>query len=424
VSWINRPDGTKFIADNPSVKFWLSRITKPRTRDAYGQDLLLFCRWAKLTPEQLMEIRNTHKDQLAETRKKLGLPQPRNGNDDGGYVILDLLQNFILTGEVEISRTYSTGKTTKHITKIAECAKKYKSALYYAILSYFLYNRVGLPRDKFTISDTTKRTEAKTKYMPLEDARPIIAASRSPYKELFTMQLYSGMGSGEILSLNELWPVIKEQLDKGRETIQIDFSYRKTNPNPYFTFCPASLFEKFKHIAKDAVPFHTNRGKAIGDADILAMWKNSRKRAGITKRYTPHMFRDLFSTNAEAEAKMSKDYIEFCMGHKVDPNDYKQLYEKPDKVMAEWAKWRAYLDGPIAASQEQLAATQEQLNTVSEIAKGLLTDKLDKLEIDIKAIEDDLPTLHDPMIVGPLKARLKGLIEERDRVKPQLAALA
>ena len=427
--FLDHEEGKRFVKNNPSVKFWLDRVSRSGTKGTYAQCLNVFCRSVKLTPEQLMKIRNTPKDQLAELRLKLSLPSAQNGNDDGGYVVLDLLQNFILSGEVENTRTYESGKVFRKVTKIADCSRKYKSGLYYAVLSYFLYNRAALPRDKFTIKDTTKRTEKKTRYMPLEAANAIIAACKSPYKELFTIQKYSGMGSGEILSLNELWPTIKTQLESGENIVKIDFSYRKTNPNAYFTFCPADLLTKFKHI--QSTPFTTNRGTPITSADLLAAWKNSMKRTGISERYVPHMFRDLFSTSGLTDAKIGPTYLEFMLGHQVDTNEYRQLYQKPDTVKEEWMKWKRFLDAPVAASAEQVTALEQENKILRDaVVSALLPQKmnLQKLLDDLVAVELRKHHLHGEAGLESLPTKyvtpaMRELDSQIENINQQLEAL-
>jgi len=377
--WIDSDEGKRFLEDNPSVRHWLSRIGRPSSKDSYARALNLFCRGVDQTPEQLLNYVNTPPDQLPELRQTLHLPASKNG-DTGGYVVLDLLQTFLMQGKVEISRTYRTGKVLSRIAVIPETSKKYRKLLYASIQSFFIHNRAALPRDKWRIPESAARTgKVKPTYMPLPEARTIIGACKSPYRELFSTMLYSGMGVSELLSLNDatVWAEVQKQLAERKDPVRLDFRYRKNNPNAYFTFVPASLLMPFSGI--DAPPFRTNRTrrKPITEDDLRAAWKFARVRGGVEGKVTPHMFRDLMHTEAITETHLEKHYVDFLTGHTVDPQKYTQLYEKPRRVLEAWTQWRSYLEsGPKVATKEELTARdqkiQELQRQIDELRKGQL----------------------------------------------------
>jgi integrase len=331
-----------------------------------------------LTPEQLLSYVNTPAPKLAELRKTLHLPAARNG-DTGGYVMLDLLQSFLTHGKVEIKRTYkATGNIIARTTVIPETSKKYRKFLYASVQSFFIHNRAALPRDKWRVPESAARTgRVKPTYMPLVEGRNIIGACKTPYKELFSMMLYSGMGVSELLSLNDaaMWARVRKQLADGKDPVRMDFAYRKNNPKPYFTFAPAPLLKPFSGL--DAPAFKTNRarGKPITEDDLRSAWKFARLRAGVDRRVTPHQFRDLLHTEGLTETRLEKHYVDFLTGHVVDPLQYTQLYEKPGRVLEAWSKWRTYLDeGPSVATKEELTARDQTIQhlqqQIDELRKG------------------------------------------------------
>jgi integrase len=121
----------------------------------------------------------------------------------------------------------------------------------------------------------------------------------------------------------------------------------------------------------DAPPFKTNRarGKPITEDDLRAAWKFARARAGIDRKVTPHQFRDLLHTEAITETHLEKHYADFLTGHTVDPLQYTQLYEKPERVLEAWGKWRNYLDtGPRVATKEELTVRDQK---IQELQQGI-----------------------------------------------------
>jgi len=389
LAWIESTEGKAFAADNPSVQFWLSRIGRPGSRNSYARALNLYCRGVGLTPEQLLSYANKPAPELTELRKTLHLPAARNG-DTGGYVMLDLLQSFLTNGRVEIKRTYrATGKVTTRTTVIPETSKKYRKFLYASVQSFFIHNRAALPRDKWRVPESETRVgNVKPTYMPLSEARNIISACKAPYRELFSMMLYSGMGVSELLSLNDksVWAQVKKQLADRKDPIRLDFRYRKNNPNAYFTYVPASLLSPFSNLDDPAFKTNRARGKPITEDDLRSAWKFARRRAGVDRRVTPHQFRDLLHTEALTEVRLEKHYADFLTGHTVDPLQYTQLYEKPNRVLEAWSKWRNYLDtGPVLATKDELTARDQKIEQ--------LTAQMTKMEADIRTFNSVVKSL-------------------------------
>jgi integrase len=114
----------------------------------------------------------------------------------------------------------------------------------------------------------------------------------------------------------------------------------------------------------DAPAFKTNRarGKPITEDDLRAAWKFARSRAGIDRKVTPHQFRDLLHTEALTEIQLEKHYADFLTGHTVDPLQYTQLYEKPERVAQAWSRWRSYLEhGPVTQIGLEMLMSNKEL---------------------------------------------------------------
>jgi len=183
-----------------------------------------------------------------------------------------------------------------------------------------------------------------------------------------------------------MWPSIRKQLQDGNEVIRLNFDRRKTNPNPFFTFAPAKLFVKWKTVEK--MPFKTAFGKPVSPYILDLAFRNARKRAGIERKVTPHMFRDLLHTDGETELGISKSYLDFLTGHVVDRDQYTQLLEKPNKVLEVWKKWEAYADagGPATATRDELESRDRRIAELEAQAKeqsamlGLILKKMEGLD--------------------------------------------
>jgi hypothetical protein len=312
---------------------FLNRLPSPATRNTYGQSLHAFCEWSGKSPEELLKVREAEEKQ--------------------GYEMIDLIQEFLASGTYKDGRRGFEGKTVR----VAETSAGRRRLMYAAVRSFFAHHRAALPADKtFKISDNGRVRQ--TQYMELDKARGIIGALKEPYRSLYNIALYSGMGQGELMALNEMWPQLRRQLREGKDPIRVDFSRRKTNENPYFTFIPARLLKVYEDETEN--PFRVltkhereRRPRAIVGHDLEVAWKYARKRAGFSKEgYRGHHLRDLFITLGY-KVGVSKESTDFMTGHVVDRYNYLQLSREPDKVLAEWSKIQGFLDSGMTATVEQ-----------------------------------------------------------------------
>jgi len=277
----------------------------------------------------------------------------REAEEKQGYEMIDLIQEFLASGTYKDGRRGFEGKTVR----VAETSAGRRRLMYAAVRSFFAHHRAALPADKtFKISDNGRVRQ--TQYMELDKARGIIGALKEPYRSLYNIALYSGMGQGELMALNEMWPQLRRQLREGKDPIRVDFSRRKTNENPYFTFIPARLLKVYEDETEN--PFRVltkhereRRPRPIIGHDLEVAWKYARKRAGFSKEgYRGHHLRDLFITLGY-KVGVSKESTDFMTGHVVDRYNYLQLSREPDKVLAEWSKIQGFLDSGMTATVEQ-----------------------------------------------------------------------
>jgi integrase len=363
--WLDTDTAQKWIKDNPCLKTWLSNFSSSNTKSAYLHSLFKFCAWLKLSPEQLLEIRSLSNNGAVEKwRSKLGLGKSYAIiSDKAGALFHDLIHLYLTEGEVPDMRPNMKGR----INKLSESSAAQKKRIDYSIRSFFDYSNGPLPKlkkAKYEDSDRSKKAE----FMNLDEAKQIIAATKEPYKTLFNAALFAALGQDELLQLAKQWPVIKPQLSKS-EVIKVEFARRKNNPQPYYIFLPSVIFSNVKALKN---PFITAKGQSIHGYDIRQTFKRSQKRAGVTKRITPHNFRDLWRTLA-SKSDMKSDVAEFLMGHQIDKLGYNQIYQEDSFVKNEWDKLRAFIaaEGISEAVSKELDEQKASISALSEQNKML-----------------------------------------------------
>ena len=370
--WIDKPWVRAWLHENPSVERWLTKkVTKPNTQYDYGYNLMRFCEGVSESPERLLQIRLSTDRKLLETfRGKHKIPHASGPPDENGeYVLLDLLQAFIREGTLTDMSAHNLGAEIK----VADLSKSKRSGLYNAVRAYFKAARASLPQETFKI-DENSRVVRKNKDFEMEgrkgieDAKDIIKATKEPYKSLFWAALYAGLGDAEICTLNDQWNSdggIRKQLQNNKDPIKIEFLYRKSNTQKYYTFVPARIFQPYAQHA--SAPFLTlgRKGKKGGDRvnenNLVDRWRGGRTRAGKETEVGVHNIRDLWRTCA-VKAGVDASVAEFFVGHTIDSNRYNQIYKDVPFMVSEWEKMRKYIDGEIEEWRKPMEELKQRLD--------------------------------------------------------------
>jgi hypothetical protein len=344
-----------------------------------------YCLCASKTPDQL----------IAERQDKT--------LDPDGYKSLDQAQQFILSGVIKTKKVYPNGRVFEKTIQISELSRKRRELLYAAIKSFYKHNRAALPAESFRITENhtaENAVEPKTTYMPLNDAKAAIAACKTPYRELFSCMMYGGLGRREVMLINNMWPRLKEELRsvKDLETpIKLSYNFRKKQEElAFFTFVPAKLLLPFvDEKGPWMVRVHGGKGRKepMTGWHYLKPWHHACKVAQIKNDVIPHFFRDLMLTDGFVNVGIKQEYLQFMTGHTVDKNLYLQLGKKPEAVLAEWMKWRDYIESEnptlhkeIKSQAIELMVAQKQLAVLTESLRQSLamqlreTVKLNELE--------------------------------------------
>ncbi len=356
-------------------------VTKPNTQYDYGYNLMRFCEGVGETPEHLRGIRLS-KDSavLAEFRKKHEIPTQARADEDGSYVVLDLLKKFVRSGKLVDLSPHNLGAEIS----VAALSKAKRSGLHNAVRAYFKSEivRAALPDEAFKIDEGSRVRRSRDFSMEgsegIEQAKRIVLATKEPYRTLYWAALYGCMGNAELCALNEEWPQIREQLQSGKDPVRVSFEYRKENELPYYTFVPARILRPYMPHGEN--PFiNASRkkdgvvvgGNPVNDGNLIKKWRDGRTRAKVDLAVGVHNIRDLWRTYA-VKAGLESSTAEFLMGHSlntIDPNRYNQIYRDIAYTRGQWEKMRKLIDGE----------SQEWRKDVDE-----LKQRLDKTEYERK----------------------------------------
>src|SRR5208337_1858902 len=98
-------------------------------------NLMRFCEGVSGTPEHLLEIRMSKDSKvLTEFRAKHQIPNlSGRPDDDGSYVILDLVKEFIRSGKLVNLSPYNLGAEIE----VAKLSKTKRLGLYNTVRAYF-----------------------------------------------------------------------------------------------------------------------------------------------------------------------------------------------------------------------------------------------------------------------------------------------
>ena len=390
LNWLEQDYVKEWLRQNPSVQKWLDNSERTQTKNSHANYLYKFCEGVNETPETLRTIRyTTNKKKLAEIRKKHNIPlapTPKGEKplpEDGGFVLLDLIQDFVKHGTMpdhgRAGKKTNGGK--ERTIEVAKLGKHRREGFYYAARSYFASMRGGklpTPEKKFKITETNRIPREGFKKegdAGIVELNGIINAARQPYRALFNAAKYGLMERSALVQLHEFWPKIREDLLAGKTETRIDFKYRKSNEQPYYTFLPTKIFQLFRDQTSN--PFVTRSGEAIDQNDLNRVWPFARRRAGITKPVTLHQVRNLIRT-ASTQAGIEESVVKLMMGQTVDPLRYNQIYDAPDFVKGNWEKLRQFIDGETKEWKkdvEELTKRLEKTETARRDDRRLMVDQ-------------------------------------------------
>ncbi|MCW3991185.1 MAG: site-specific integrase [Candidatus Bathyarchaeota archaeon] len=255
------------------------------------------------------------------------------------YRVLDLVQEFV--GE-------------------REGRQRSKSFVYSAIRSFFMHNRVDLPRDRsFKV-----RSEAPNVVgdLTVDEVRRVLYSCNECYRAVFLCMFQGGMGGGELIHWSDRgWSSLYDRLRRGLHPVRVDLPGRKQrrNRSPFYTFLGRDAVDALKVWLRvrlgDAEAIFINQfGAPLDEHSLRMYWTDHLKRLGIVEqppdagpstRYgkNPHELRDLFRTRWQ-KSGAAAEAAEFFMGHVIDPNEYNKAFRDEDYAAGEYLKAEPWLN--------------------------------------------------------------------------------
>ena len=393
-----------WVDEHPSVSKWLDNFHGAGTKATYKMYAYKFFKWIHdnapepyrgKSPEELLDM---HED--AKGRKR--------------YAQVDLLQTWL--------NSFPSRYTTKQTAKVA-------------IYSFYLWNRVPLPRDvRFKINADKPQVNGSLK---IEELRQLILSCNELYQAVYMIMWQSAMATEDFLYFNtHCWDQVKEQLDDDKRIIRVDLPGRKHNRmkprGNFFTFFGKDAIDKLKRylifreqqtlnndnaLKLEEAIFINEKSQTLTKQSLYTYFKRHAMRLGIIKkkkrrslrtRYRVHLheMRDTFRT--EWNLTNAKSFMaEFFMGHVIDFNNYNKVMQRE-----EWAK-------------QQYKLAEPYLNILSEDPRTIKTRDINKVVEErvkerTKTLQDEIQELRKARErngIDDLKIQLTQLQKEVEKWK-------
>jgi len=330
------------------VAFWLGRLG-PKSAKVYRSAVGRFLAYLHCQPGW-------------ERVDAAGLVERQRANGD--YAILDLLQGWV-------------GGADK--------ARKSKELDYVAVQSFFMHNRCGLPRDRsFKIRGSKPSVVPKLTVSNIVD---LVKAANLRDRSIVLVK-WQGMLDNDRLAYvgSCLGDSIVSQMRQNHNPVRLDFTSRKGNEHPWYTFIGRDAVEALREYFDkqrgwpqlgEAVWLSTH-GTQLTVNGIEQLWMRLARRIGLVPKkrgsigarygYNPHETRDvaksLLHTNAKKDG-FDMDCAEFWLGHTVDPLGYDKFYNDQEYVRKQYLIAEKYLNIlSTPPANEQVKAQQERLEAL------------------------------------------------------------
>ena len=252
-----------FVEKHGCVKAWLNRL-EATTQYNYRRAFYDFYRWLQLNSDEYEGL--TPKQLLDAQDKTLGRERFRQ---------LDLIQQWLLQ---------LNGRTGS------------KQCAYSAVRSFYLHNRVPLPKD-VTFKVKGDKPPIQTE-LTVEELRKIVLSSNDAYQAVYLCMFQGFMGCAEFEHWNtQGWKETEPQLRDGKQRLKVILPGRKHAKNrlPYYTFIGKDAVNALKNylettrgrIGKDEPIFINKRGLPIRRGALERYFIRHAFELGIIRQWTP-----------------------------------------------------------------------------------------------------------------------------------------
>jgi len=242
-----------------------------------------------------------------------------------------------------------------------------KYAIFNSVKNWCEFNEVPLTTAKNVYGKRVKRKN-KRRQITLAQAKKIMSLFGQRERAILIIILQSGMEIGAVLNkFNFMWDSIKPQLDANRPRVKIEFSSRKYNNFPYFTYISRDAIQELRkwmiirsriiaELGLEKCPiFITRTGEVHTENNYYSTLDYYRKRGKpelrrLLKGFVTHQLRKLFKTEASIpERGIDRNVVEFWLGHVNALDSMGGVYDKTpeiheDVIEKEYAKLEPYIN--------------------------------------------------------------------------------
>jgi len=284
------------IEDFRSVNRWLTKLSKKsdskHTRRNYLYWLRVFCDYADMTPDELVEEREKDLQQSDIFRR-------RRAEDrlDGWFANLN---------ETKSSRT---GRKYARNTVVAA---------YNAVRSFYKANYIELHVDEAPSTWPVKNKPGLTR----EELGRLLEATRQPMHKAYTLcQAQSGLSVSDLLRVN--YGVVADQIEKGSDYIHLRLLRGKEKQLGWFdTFLGKMSVEALKkHLMTREGLKGSSRLFPCTARNVNSFLYRMSVRAGLGWSVSSHDLRKFFATNLKLarvnDPAFNETLIEYWQGHSL-----------------------------------------------------------------------------------------------------------
>jgi len=365
-----------WLLDFDCIQLWIGEYHKESTRKGYLNCMHLFCKRAKITPDDLLEMTP---EEIRMVYRMVKNQYDKEGKTASAKRLLVTLRNFLIENEIEV--------TFKRKDKVRVKPKK--------TIQQYIPNK----EEMYNIADSS-------------------GSIRNRALILFLFQ--SGVRVNVIRSLK--YGMVKDQLFpelqipvKIRVTPEVDSKLSLYNLGYYYAFLQDEAAEALKtyiewrkeakgwqpadddpiFVAKDYYvnPRAQKRKNGIGQSNCLLIVKRAVKNAGLDfERIWTHLIRKSFR-KVLYQTPIDNDLAEAIMGHKV-PGSKENYFDRHDLdwIASEYMKAPFsregvgrlnHLEKEIKDKDAEITSLKEQMNEMQKTLNELIGE-MSKLKEDKK----------------------------------------
>lgn len=295
------------------------------------------------------------------------------------YDVLDAIQSYV--GKLD-GRRYAT-----------------KESSYAALRSFFVHNRIMLPRDpSFQIRSELPPVQRK---LTIENLHELIGLATQPFRSMILVKWMSLLANeGLIYVSNNYAEPIANAVRNKQPTLKLELPGRKRTKNirGFYTFIGRDALESLREYFErdrgypqrgEPIWVYGQSKRPVNKVGFVHAWLRLLRRArfipkeigGRTTRYgyNAHNTRDLAISLLNTVNGLNPQCIEFFAGHEIDKLGYNQFYNlKPDYVLEQYK-----LAEPSLNIISNRATQQEKNDQIKNMQQ-----QIDELHLAVRMLEE------------------------------------